>query len=295
MTLIEMITGNTLMMMIVMGLIIFFISYIWADRAYEFFHSRSLGSREYVIKKLESMYVDVDQKKLTITMLLASFGLGAVAFLALWPSVIPGLIFGGAFTFAGWNIPKLIVDYLYEKRCQRVVDQMVDGVTIMANGVSSGLSVPQSMERVADNMPNPIKQEFSLVLSQIRLGLSVEEALIGLGTRIPQPDIQMFVTSVNILKETGGNLAETFSTIADTIRERQKIQKKIEALTAQGLMQGIIITMVPFFLFFVFLVVDPGYVKPLYSTTLGIILLFVMLGLQIIGGIAIRKVVKIKV
>ena len=84
---------------------------------------------------------------------------------------------------------------------------MVDGMTIMANGISSGLSVPQSMERVVDNLGTPISQEFGLVLSQIRLGKSVEEALLDLGERIPRPDVQMFVTAVNILKETGGNLA----------------------------------------------------------------------------------------
>lgn len=105
----------------------------------------------------------------------------------------------------------------------------------------------------------------------------------------------MFVTSINILKETGGNLAETFSTICTTIRERQKIEKKIQAMTAQGLMQGIIITLVPLVLLVVFSFVNPGYIKPLLTTTLGVVLLFVMFALQIIGGITIRKLVKIKV
>jgi tight adherence protein B len=198
-------------------------------------------------------------------------------------------------TIVGWQIPKLLVDYLYEKRCSTIADQMVDAMTIMANGIKSGLSAPQAMERVVQNMPNPISQEFALVLSQTRLGVSLEEALNTYGTRVPKPDIQMFVISVNILKETGGNMAETFGTITTTIRERQKIQKKIEALTAQGLMQGTILTLVPLVLMGVFFALDPDFIKPLFTTTVGIIFLLVVLALQVIGGLAIRRVVKIQV
>ena len=172
---------------------------------------------------------------------------------------------------------------------------MVDGMTIMANGIKAGLSVTQSMERVVDNMPNPIRQEFGLVLSEMQIGRSLEESLNDLGTRIPRPDVQMFVTSVNILQETGGNLAETFQTIVYTVRERQKVEKKIEALTAQGVTQGIIITLVPFALLAIFMVIDPTYVRPLFTTTLGIIILMGILALQVIGGLMIRKIVKINV
>ena len=109
------------------------------------------------------------------------------------------------------------------------------------------------------------------------------------------PDVQMFVTTVNILKETGGDMSETFSIIVETIRERQKVQKKIEALTAQGLMQGIIMALIPFVLMVGFLVFDPDYIMPMFSTTLGIIMLFIMLILQAVGGVFIKKVVTIKV
>jgi tight adherence protein B len=172
---------------------------------------------------------------------------------------------------------------------------MVDGLTIMSNGIKSGLSITQSMERVVMNMTGPIAQEYTLVLNKIRLGMSVEEALNEMGDRVPRQDVQMFVTAVNILKETGGNLSETFSTIVMTIRERQKVEKKIQAMTAQGLMQAVIITLVPFVLLIIFLVIDPNYVKPLFSTPLGWIALAIMLGLQVIGGVMMKKIVTIRV
>jgi tight adherence protein B len=268
---------------------------LWADKCIEWLHKRSLGKREDIIRLLRLMGNDVEEKKVTIAMLLLSFGLGALVFLAFWPSVTIGMFFGASITIAGWQIPYLAVRSLYEKRCSKFTDQMVDGLTIMANGIKAGSNPQESMKRVVEIMGNPLSQEFSQVLYQMQVGDSFESALNDLGTRIPRPDVQMFVTAINILKETGGNLAETFQTIVLVIRERQKVEKKIQALTAQGLMQGIIVTLIPFVLMAVFLIVDPPFIKPMFTTTLGLVLLLVMLTLQIIGGVVIKKLVTIKV
>lgn len=241
------------------------------------------------------MGVETDEKKITLLMLLMSFGLGTLVFLAFWPNIIAGGIVGSIVTMVGFQLPPFLVKTMYEQRCTKFVDQMVDGLTIMANGIKAGSNPQESMKRVVEIMGNPMSQEFSQVLYQMQVGDSFESALSDLGNRIPRPDVQMFVTSINILKETGGNLAETFQTIVVVIRERQKVEKKIQALTAQGLMQGVIVTMIPFILMGVFLLVDPAFIKPMFSTTLGLVLLFAMLGLQVIGGILIKKLVTIKV
>ncbi|MCB0377148.1 MAG: type II secretion system F family protein [Bdellovibrionales bacterium] len=281
--------------LILVFLCVFAVFYLWTDNIIAWIHDKSLGQRDEVIHYLELMFVEVDKDKLTLTMFLGSFGLGALFLVLFWPNVIAGLMFGTVFTLLGWFIPKVACKYLWEKRCSQFCDQMVDGMTILSNGVRAGLSVTQAMDRIVKNLDNPISQEFRLVLSQNQLGQTIEDALTELGERIPRPDVQMFVTSVNILKETGGNMAETFQTITFTIRERQKVEKKIEALTAQGIMQGIIISCVPFVLLAVFWTVDPNYVAPLFNTTLGLIAFMIVLGLQFIGGLAIRKIVTIKV
>jgi len=275
--------------------LVFFLFYLYSQRVFDFIHSKTLGSRGEIMRLLDLMFVEVEEKKLTTILFLLSIGLGAIAFFALWPNLVAGAIIGGAVTVLGWSLPLMFVRAMYQSRCSRFTDQMIDGLTIMANGIKSGLSVPQAMERVVENLQNPISQEFNLVLSQLRLGRSVEEALTELGERIPKPDVQMFVTSINILKETGGNLAETFQTIVQTIRERQKIEKKIQAMTAQGIMQGIIISLVPIVIMIVFLVLDPKYVMPMFTTTLGLIMTFMMFAAIFIGGISIRKIVKINV
>lgn len=286
---------NDLVFAVIFGLVIFVLCYLWIDKILFFLYDKSLGSREEIIDLMDKMFVEVDKQKITMLMLLGSFGVGAIVFLALWPSVIPGLFLGASVTVVGWVVPKLIIKNLWEKRCSKVVQQMVDGMTIMANGIKSGLSPQQSLERVVDNMGGPIAQEFKLVLNKMRLGLSLEESLNEFYERIPRDDVQMFVNSVNILSETGGNLAETFSTIAYTIRERQKIERKIEAMTASAVTQGIIITCVPFVIIGVFAVLDPDYIAPLFTKPLGWFALVLMLSLQIIGGLSMRKIVTIKV
>jgi tight adherence protein B len=287
--------GNDAIFIPLFGLTIFICAYFCADRVLSFLYKRSLGTREEVIDLMDKMFMDVDKKRVTLIMLLGSFGVGAVCFLIVWPQVLAGLIFGSVVTVIGWSVPKIVMLSMWDRRCTHLTDQMVDGMTIMSNGIKAGQSLTQSMERVVENMKGPLSEEFGLVLNKIRLGMATEEALNEFGDRIPRQDVQMFVTSVNILKETGGNLAETFQTITQTVRERQKVEKKIQALTAQGKMQATIISLVPFLLLVMFYFLDRNYVIPLFSKPLGWLCLAVMLTLQVIGLIVMKKVVTIKV
>ena len=277
------------------GISIFIAVYMWADTIFTKVYAKSISKKSQVMMHMKLLGMDVDEKKVTRLLLLSSFGLGFLTFLIAWPNIGFGAFFGISVTIAGFQVVPLIYKSLYEKRCGQFTDQMVDALTIMANGIKSGSNPQQSMSRVVEIMGNPVRAEFAQVMTQVQFGQSFEEALTDLGERIPRPDVQMFVTAINILKETGGNLAETFSTIVSTIRERQKLEKKISAMTAQGIMQGIIVTCIPFVLLAVFMFIDPDYMKPMFNTTMGIILLMAMLGMQAIGGFVIKKVVTIKV
>lgn len=259
------------------------------------FLKRAFGKKSDIIRLSEAMFISIEESKLNRLILLTNLGPPVLLFVILWPNFILGAVVG----FIAWMVasqaPYLYIQNLYEKRSSLLVSQMIDGLTIMANGVKAGLSVPQSMERVVETLPNPLSQEFNLMLSQMRLGRSLEEALVEFGERIPKPDVQMFVVSINILKETGGNLAETFSTIVTVIRERQKIEQKIQAMTSQGKMQGLIISAIPIVIIAIFYFSDPVYIEPLFSTTLGVILLLIMFGLIAVAGLMIKKIVTIKV
>jgi tight adherence protein B len=269
--------------------------YKFADPFLEFLAKRSLGKKDEVLRYLKLMSGKVDEKRVVLMMLLMSFGFGFMFFIVLWPNVTMGLLIGGVVTIVGWSLPPLLVKILYEKRCDVFVDQLVDGLTIMSNGIKSQTNVAQTMERVIEIMGNPLRAEFEQLLTQHKLGQSFEEALLDLGNRIPRPDVQMLVTSINILKETGGDLSQTFDSIVFTIRERQKLEKKIQALTAMGRFQGLVVTLIPFILALVFFIADPAMMMPMFTTTLGLFLIFIMITLQVIGGFLIRKIVTIKV
>lgn len=286
---------NNWLLIPLVSLLVFAAAYLGWRPLINVLSKLALSKKDQIMNQLDLMYVTADEKQVTIFLLLSSYGLGTVFFLLLFPNIIPATILAVFVSIIGIKVPPILIQGLYEKRCKKVVNQMVDGMTIMANGIKAGLSPAQSMERVTDNIKGPLSQEFNLVLNKVRLGMTFEEALNEMGERVPMPDVQMLVTSINILKETGGNLAETFQTINSVVRERQKLEKKIEAMTAQGITQGVIISIIPSAMLLMFWTMDPAFVAPLFNTSIGIMCLCLVFTLQIIGGFMIKKMVQIKV
>lgn len=277
------------------GVAVFGISYHYSKRFLDWLRFQSLGTRDYIVERLAAMFIDIPAQRILIGLIAISFGLGSLVFLAFLPNVVPGLLFGSMVGIAGWKAPKPIVDWLYARRTKKFVMQMIDALSLMSNGLKSGLSVVQSLALVTQEMENPIQQEFNLVLSENKLGVSLEDAFTNLSKRIKSDDVEMFVTSVNILKETGGNLAETFDTIVLTIRDRIKVENKIDAMTASGKIQGYVLMAIPAVLGSVFYVSDPEFMTPLFTTPLGWAIMAGVVALDIIGFIVIMKVVKIDV
>jgi tight adherence protein B len=277
------------------GVAVFIFSYSYNRRFLDWLRFQSLGTRDYIVEKLNKMFIEVPPHKILIGLFCVSFGLGSIVFLAFLPRLFPGIPLAIVATYLGWKAPKPVVDWMYNRRVDKFVLQMVDALSLMSNGLKSGLSVVQSLGLVTQEMPNPIQQEFTLVLSENKLGVSLEEAFLNLAQRIQTDDVEMFVTSVNILKETGGNLAETFDTIVTTIRDRIKVENKIKALTAQGLYQGIFVMMIPPILAGVFYQTDPEFMRPLFTTPIGWIIVMVIFLLEALGFFVIMKIVKIDV
>ena len=274
---------------------VFGISYFYSHKFLDWLRFESIGTRDFIAERLNMMFIEVAPQRLLLFLFLLSFGSGSLVFLALLPNVIPGAIFGLVATYCGWKAPKPIVNWMYRKRTHKFVLQMIDGLALMSNGLKSGLSIVQAISLVTAEMPNPIQQEFGLVLSQNQLGVSLEDAFNNLAKRIQSDDVEMFVTSVNILKETGGNLAETFDTIVSTIRERIKVEQKIEVLTAQGFYQGMAVMAVPPILGVIFYQTDPDFMRPLFTTTMGWLIVGVIIALEAIGYVVIMNVIKIDV
>lgn len=283
--------------MAAVGLIFFLYSYRNSIKFFDWIEDQTYGTRDYIMQRLELLHIDIESRYITYALLIISFGFGIFIFgvFSLFAKFTMGAIFGLIITIVGWKIPRPLMDYLVERRIKAYSIQMVDGLNLLSNGLRAGLSLPQAIGMVVDELPSPISQEFNVILQQSKIGVPLEEAFENLVKRIPTEDNEMFVSSVNILRETGGNLAEVFDTITAVIRERVRLTQKIETYIAQGKFQGYTIFAMPFALGGMFSISDPASMAPLFNTVIGNILLLVALGLNFTGLFVILKIVKIKV
>jgi tight adherence protein B len=283
--------------LVIIGLAVFTYTYVNSVKFFAWIDDQTYGTRDYILKKFEIMFIEVEPHKITIALLVMSFGMGILTFIVVALLGKTGLaaVLGLFVLFVGWKAPKPIVDFFENKRKKQYQVQMVDALNLLANGLRAGLTMPQAIGMVVDEMPAPVSQEFNLVLQQAKIGVPLDEALENLKKRLYTEDNEMFVTSVNILRETGGNLAETFDTIVLVIRERVRLQLKIDTYVASGKMQAYIIGAMPFLMMLMFGSGDPEYFPMLFGTALGIIALIVICGMVGLGMWVILKIIDIKV
>lgn len=192
-------------------------------------------------------------------------------------------------------LPTFAVRWLQARYLQRVDDQLVDALRMMANALKSGLNLQQALDLVSREMPPPIATVFGRVVNEIGLGRLTDDALRRMAQRVPLEDVRLFTDSVLTLRETGGNLSETFAVIAETVVERKKVQGRIKTVTTQGVSQGVIICAMPIALMLLFTVIDENYLNPFFTTPLGWLMLFAVFLLDAVGMWAILKVVKVEV
>jgi tight adherence protein B len=283
--------------LLILGIAFFFYIYSNSVKLFSWIDQQTYGKRDYILKKLEIMFIEIDPQKVTVGLLVVSLGSGILSFIiiALLGKIFLAIFVSVTVTIVGWKIPIPVVDYFENKRKKKYALQMVDALNLLANGIRAGLTMPQAIGMVVDEMPAPVNQEFNLVLQQAKIGVPLEEALENLKKRVYTEDNEMFVTSVNILRETGGNLAEVFDTIVIVIRERVRLQMKIDTYVASGKIQAYIIGCMPFLMMLMFGSGDPEYFPLLFGTLLGVIALIIICGMVALGMWVILKIIDIKV
>ncbi len=277
--------------LILIGALVFFATLV----SYEAIERHTVKDADWVANQLDLMFIPIPPKRAFRILMLGPFILGILAFSAFWGNTFLGLISALGVIGVGFKLPRPFIEFLLKSRTRKLNMQLVDGLTLMANSLRSGLSLMQTLQIVVEEMPDPLSQEMNLVLSEQRIGVPVEKSFQNFAARMKTEDVEMFVTAVIVLRETGGNLAETFDTIVHTIRERLKLENKISAITAQGVWQGRILTMAPFVLMIVLNSIDSSHMQPLFTTLPGYILLAIMLTLIGVGALMIKKIVTIRI
>ena len=181
------------------------------------------------------------------------------------------------------------------KRLKRFEELLPDTIDLMARALRAGYTITSSIEMVASEGNAPASSEFRRVFEEQNFGLPLREALLNLASRVPLEDVSFMVTAILVQKETGGNLAEVLDKTSAVIRERFRLRGQLKVYTAQGRLTGWILAAMPFVMFVLLNLVNPGYEQVLFKDPVGRKLIYAGIVLLVTGGWVIRKVIDVKV
>jgi len=277
-----------IVLLLVTGSVFFFTLVIFGvlSKAYEQYQER------YVVKSMNDvsdMFLFIDPRQMLILDIASMCLLGILGWMVFNPLVCVGL------TIFGFFLPMMLMKYYRKRRIKKFNTQLVDALQAMANAFKAGLTFPQAIEHVSKEAYPPLQQEFGLFVKEVKLGVPLEEALINMGKRVGSDDLELVVVSTNIARQLGGNMAEMFETISTTIRERFRLEGKIDALTSQGKLQGWVVAAMPAILGMVLNYMRPDLMQPMMDHIFGWVLVAVVMVMEALGVLIIRRIVNIDI
>lgn len=191
--------------------------------------------------------------------------------------------------------PPVVLNMMKSKRSDQFVEQLPDALSSMASAMRSGLNLVKSIQQLVKNQPHPLSQEFAQVMVEYRVGTDLNDSLDALAKRIDRQEIVLMNSAIKISRAVGGNLADTLETLSKTLREKSKVEGKINALTSMGKAQGTLATFFPVFIGYVFYKIEPAAMMMLFTSRLGLIWLGVMVLMAIMAYLMIRKIVTVDI
>lgn len=191
--------------------------------------------------------------------------------------------------------PTAILRVMKKRRTDEFVSQLPDALSALSSSLRSGMNLIKSFQQVVKNQPNPLAQEFSQVLVEYRVGTDLNDSLDELSRRIDRQDVLLMNSAIKISRTVGGNLADTLDTLSRTLREKSKVEGKILALTSMGKSQGIMATLFPVVIGYMFYKIEPEATSLLFTTQLGFIFLGLMVALMITAYFVIQKIVDVDI
>jgi tight adherence protein B len=175
------------------------------------------------------------------------------------------------------------------------LSQLPDTLQMLAGSLQAGYSLPQALDAVVREGQPPMSVEFNRALVESRLDVPVEDALEGIGRRLSSQDFSWVVMAVRIQRDVGGNLAELLMTVADTLRERERLRRQVKVLSAEGRLSGWILGGLPVVFFLYLVLANPTYLRPLWTTPLGVAMMVLAILLLAAGAFWLRRVIKVEV
>lgn len=225
-----------------------------------------------------------------ITVVLMLSGVVATRFygLPLVMSLAIGIIFGV-------GLPHFLVGKMAERRLAKFNAIFPDAIDLIVRGLKSGLPVTESMAAVGAEMADPVGNEFRRITDSVRFGQPIGEALWDTAKRLDIPEFNFFVISLSVQSETGGNLAETLANLSDILRQRRQMRLKIKAMSSEARASAMILGSLPFIMFAIIYLLNPGYEEMLFTDPRGKVLLGGGVAIMTVGIAVMRKMVRFEI
>lgn len=192
-------------------------------------------------------------------------------------------------------IPNILYSSARKRRQRRFEQQLPDGLAMISGSMRAGASLSIALESLVKEQQPPLAQEFQLFLREQRIGVDFEESLAHMEKRMPVADLGMVISALRISREVGGNLAEVLESLADTLRRKHTMEGKIDSLTAQGKLQGIVMTGLPILLGVLLNFLEPEAMEKLWTTPVGWVVLTIIVVMLGLGYFMISKITSIDV
>jgi tight adherence protein B len=204
-------------------------------------------------------------------------------------------MFGWVGALLGFFVPYAYASHMRTKRFQKFEEKFPEAIDTLARAVRAGHAFTTALEMIANEVSEPVAGEFRQLYEEQKFGLPVRDALLNLADRIPLVDVKFFVTAVMLQRETGGNLAEILDNLSYVIRERFKILRQVRVHTAQGRLTMMLLMALPPLMVVILLMVNPGFIRPLFTDWLGHVGIVIGVTLQTFGYFVIRRIIRIQV
>ncbi len=238
----------------------------------------------------QEFFLFIDPRKLFA----ANIAVMSIGGILVWASTGSALL--GMAVFAGLALmPRLLYKWMRLRRLQKFEEQLPDALMMLSGGMRAGVGLNSAMQQLVREAQAPLSQEFSLMLREQRLGVTLEQSLSNLNRRIPTQTTTLVVSAMRIASETGGGLAETLERTSNTIRSRLQMEGKIRALTAQGKLQAWVVGLLPIALMLILNKMEPEAMSLLWNSRTGWVTLFVIAFFEFMGIYVIRKIIAIDV
>jgi tight adherence protein B len=249
---------------------------------------------------LQTAQVTIATPRLMLILLMAPFALLFTILLMMVASGTPvgfgRIVLLGTFSIVvGTMIPLLFLQMRANRMRKKMQDQFPVALDVFVRGLRAGHPVAAALDLLTVEMPDPIGTQFGMVVDEVTYGADLRDALHSLAERWDLADMRMFVVSLSVQNETGGNLAEILENLSKVIRERQSLLLKVRALSSEGRMTAVVLTALPILAFTTLIMFNPGFYLDVADDPAFVPGFMTLIGMYVVGFVAIRRMVNLKV